>query len=53
MGRFIYLYGVTNPESDDEYVKTSVFTALDSNMTIRITYGDRTLEIGSIEVNLD
>lgn len=49
-----YIYdGVTNPESDDEYVKTSVFTALDSNMTISITYGDRTLEIGSIEVNLD
>jgi hypothetical protein len=49
-----YIYdGISDPESEDSYAKTAVFKAFDSNMTIRITYGDVSLEIGSIEVNLD
>ena len=49
-----YIYdGISDPEREDSYAKTAVFKAFDSNMTIRITYGDVSLEIGSIEVNLD
>ena len=49
-----YIYdGISDPASEDSYAKTAVFKASDSNLTIRFTYGDMTLEIGSIEVDLD
>lgn len=37
----------------DDYIKTSLFTALDSNLDIRITYGDTTLQIGCIDVKIN
>lgn len=40
-------------DGDDDYIKTSLFTALDSNLDIRITYGDITLEIGCIDVKIN
>jgi hypothetical protein len=40
-------------DGDDDYIKTSLFTALDSNLDIRITYGDITLLIGCIDVKIN
>ena len=40
-------------DGDDDYIKTSLFTALDSNLDIRITYGDITLLIGCIDVRIN
>lgn len=40
-------------DGDDDYIKTSLFTALDSNLDIRITYGDITLQIGCIDVKIN
>lgn len=40
-------------DGDDDYIKTSLFTAVDSNLDIRITYGDITLLIGCIDVKIN